>query len=133
VESAVRLITGIDHVNLLIDDAADALERADRFYTGILGLERIARPDNTDSGRPGVWYRCGEQELHLSCAADATRLNSATRRHHAFGVRNLDELRAHLERAGVEIIAGNRFPGQKRFFVRDPFGSRLEFVERLTR
>jgi len=125
------LITGIDHVNLLIDDGAEAIERANRFYVGVLGLEPAARPDNTDSGKPGAWYSCGSQELHLSASSGATALNSATRRHHAYRVANLDQLRAHLERAGIEILAGNTFAGQKRFFVRDPFGNRLEFVERL--
>ena len=35
-----------------------------------------------------------------------------------------------LERAGVEIVEGERVPGLKRFEVRDPFGNRLELVER---
>jgi len=128
----MSLIIGIDHVYLLIDDDPTALDRADRFYLDVLGLERTVRPDNIDSGKPGAWYRCGTQELHLSASGDATAQNSATRRHHAFRVAHVDELRARLERAGIEIIAGNTFPGQKRFFVRDPFGNRLEFVERLS-
>ncbi|MGH7949378.1 MAG: VOC family protein [Candidatus Binataceae bacterium] len=127
----MALIVGIDHVNLLIDDDPAALDRADRFYRGLLGLERTTRPENTDSGKPGAWYRCGTQELHLSATGGARAQNSATRRHHAFRVANLDELRVRLERAGIEIISGNTFPGQKRFFVRDPFDNRLEFVERL--
>jgi hypothetical protein len=42
----------------------------------------------------------------------------------------LKGLRKRLAAARVEIIEGNRFPGQERFFVRDPWGNRLEFVER---
>jgi catechol 2,3-dioxygenase-like lactoylglutathione lyase family enzyme len=56
-----------------------------------------------------------------------------SRRHPAFRVANLEALRQKLETAGIEIIAGNRFPGQERFFVRDPWGNRLEFVERTGR
>jgi catechol 2,3-dioxygenase-like lactoylglutathione lyase family enzyme len=36
----MKLITGVDHVNLLIDTADDALDRARAFYQDLLGLER---------------------------------------------------------------------------------------------
>jgi len=125
------LIVGLDHVNLLIDAGDDALLKARAFYEELLGLEPLERPDNTDSGRPGVWYQCGPQQLHLTTENDASAVNKASRRHPAFRVANLEAMRSRLEAAGVEIIAGNRFPGQERFFVRDPWGNRLEFVERL--
>ncbi|MGA7873552.1 MAG: VOC family protein [Candidatus Binatus sp.] len=124
------LIIGLDHVNLLIDTSADALSKARAFYQELLGLEPLERPANTDSGSPGAWYRCGVQQLHLTTEKDASVVNKASRRHPAFRVPNLEALRNRLETAGVETIAGNRFPGQERFFVRDPWGNRLEFVER---
>lgn len=126
----MKLIAGLDHVNLLIDTADDALDRARAFYQELLGLEPLERPANTDSGRPGAWYQCGFQQLHLTTEKDASLVNKASRRHPAFRVTDLEALRSRLESAGVEIIAGNRFPGQERFFVRDPWGNRLEFVER---
>ncbi len=124
------LIIGLDHVNLLIDAGDDALASARAFYQDLLGLEPLQRPANTDSGRPGAWYQCGSQQLHLTTEKDASAVNKASRRHPAFRVANLEAMRRRLEAAGVEIIAGNRFPGQQRFFVRDPWGNRLEFVER---
>jgi catechol 2,3-dioxygenase-like lactoylglutathione lyase family enzyme len=126
----MKLIVGLDHVNLLIDTADDALDRARAFYQELLGLEPLERPANTDSGRPGAWYKCGVQQLHLSTENDASIINKASRRHPAFRVSDLDALRERLQKAGVEIIAGNRFPGQERFFVRDPWANRLEFVQR---
>ena len=126
----MSLIIGLDHVNLLIDADNDALSRARTFYEGLLGLEPLERPANTDSGNPGAWYRCGVQQLHLTTEKDASSVNKKSRRHPAFRVANLEALRQKLESAGVEIIAGSRFPGQERFFVRDPWGNRLEFVER---
>jgi catechol 2,3-dioxygenase-like lactoylglutathione lyase family enzyme len=68
--------------------------------------------------------------LHLSIESGASAANRAKRRHPAFRVSDLEGLRQRLEAAGIEIVAGNRFPGQERFFVRDPWGNRLEFVER---
>ncbi len=124
------LITGLDHVNLLIDAADDALPRARAFYQGLLGLVPLERPANTDSGNPGAWYQCGVQQLHLTTEKDASVVNRNSRRHPAFRVASLAALRQRLESAGIEIVAGNRFPGQERFFVRDPWGNRLEFVER---
>ena len=70
------------------------------------------------------------QQLHLTTEKDTSAVNRRSRRHPAFRVANLEALRKKLESAGIEIIAGNRFPGQERFFVRDPWGNRLEFVER---
>jgi catechol 2,3-dioxygenase-like lactoylglutathione lyase family enzyme len=128
--SAMDLIVGIDHVNLLIDAGDGELKRAAKFYEELLGLQPLERPSNTDSGRPGAWYQCGAQQLHLTTEDGAGAVNRASRRHPAFRVANLEAIRSKLEAAGVEIIAGNRFPGQERFFVRDPWGNRLEFVER---
>jgi catechol 2,3-dioxygenase-like lactoylglutathione lyase family enzyme len=127
----MSLIIGLDHVNLLIDAGDDALSRARAFYQELLGLEPLERPANTDSGNPGAWYQCGVQQLHLTTEKDASAVNKKSRRHPAFRVANLEALRKKLETAGIEIIGGNRFPGQERFFVRDPWGNRLEFVERV--
>jgi catechol 2,3-dioxygenase-like lactoylglutathione lyase family enzyme len=127
---SMSLIVGLDHVNLLIDAGDDVLSKARGFYEGLLGLVPLERPANTDSGRPGAWYQCGPQQLHLTTEKDASAVNEASRRHPAFRVASLEAMRQRLETAGVEIIAANRFPGQERFFVRDPWGNRLEFVER---
>jgi len=126
----MSLIVGLDHVNLLVDAGDDALPKARALYEALLELEPLERPANTDSGRPGAWYQCGPQQLHLTTEKDASVVNQTSRRHPAFRVANLEAMRQRLENAGIEIIAANRFPGQERFFVRDPWGNRLEFVER---
>jgi catechol 2,3-dioxygenase-like lactoylglutathione lyase family enzyme len=127
----MSFIVGLDHVTIQIDDGNEALRDALEFYVGILELAPLDRPANTDNGRPGAWLQCGSgQQLHIITGAGATAENRASRRHPAFRVADLEGLRKRLEAAGVEIIAGNRFPGQERFFVRDRFGNRLEFVER---
>jgi len=129
----MNFIVGLDHVTIQIDDGEDALRDALHFYVDILGLEPLDRPANTDNGRPGAWLRCGpHQQLHIITGAGATAENRVSRRHPAFRVANLERLRERLVAAGAEIIAGSRFPDQERFFVRDCFGNRLEFVERTT-
>ena len=52
------IIQSLHHITLLVEDVA----RAERFYGGILGLEPIAR---FDARFPGLFYRCGAQEIHL--------------------------------------------------------------------
>src|SRR5262249_19147491 len=123
-------IVGLDHVTIQIDDGDEALRNALRFYVELLGLTALDRPANTDNGRPGAWLQCGPQQLHIITGAGASAENRVSRRHPAFRVSDLEGLRRRLQTAGVEIIAGNRFPGQERLFVRDPWGNRLEFVER---
>jgi len=125
----MSFIVGLDHVTIQIDEGGEALGNALHFYVDLLGLT----PANTDNGRPGAWLQCGPaQQLHIITGAGATAENRASRRHPAFRVADLEALRRRLVAAGVEILAGNRFPGQERFFVRDPFGNRLEFVTRTT-
>ena len=125
-------LLAVDHVNLTIDEGAEALEQAKRFYGEVLGLGPAVRPEVTESGRPGAWYACGTQEVHLSAEAGSAERNRATRRHAAFRVADLDSLRARLAAAGFEPHGGVQFVGSRRFFVRDPFGNRLEFLERVS-
>ena len=68
----MSLIVGLDHVNLLVDASDDTLAKARAFYEGLLGLEPLERPANTDSGNPGAWYQCGHQQLHLTIEKDAS-------------------------------------------------------------
>lgn len=127
----MSFIVGLDHVTIQIDDGDQALRAALKFYVELLGLAPLDRPANTDNGRPGAWLQCGpHQQLHIITGAGASAENRASRRHPAFRVADIEGLRKRLQTAGVEIIAGTRFTGQERFFVRDPWGNRLEFVER---
>lgn len=52
-------IAGFSHVNLLCTD----LGRARAFYSGVLGLEEIPRPNVSGAG---AWFRVGDLQLHLS-------------------------------------------------------------------
>src|SRR5215217_732887 len=58
--SGKLLAMRLDHGGLLVSD----VERAVRFYTGALGLERVPRPPTFDT--PGAWLKVGEQhQIHL--------------------------------------------------------------------
>ncbi len=102
------------------------LEEARRFYSGLLALTEAPRPE-AELGRPGIWYRLGDTELHIQCRDTAPEPSD---HHPALIVDDVRGLRAHLQANGVEIIEAQRLNDRERFFCRDPFGNRLEFLSR---
>jgi catechol 2,3-dioxygenase-like lactoylglutathione lyase family enzyme len=119
------LIAGLDHAFLTIPGGAE--DEARRFYGALLGLEEIAKPEGLAES-PGVWFQAGGQELHLG-SDDA---HEATKRPHpGFRVESvaaLEELAHQVEAAGVETQWDERIEGRRRFYVRDPFGNRVELL-----
>lgn len=48
----------------------------------------------------------------------------------AFEVMNIEGLKEHLKCNGIGIVEDNKLPGADRFYISDPFGNRLEMLER---
>ena len=120
-------ILGLHHVQINVP-AARASE-ACRFFEDILGFEQMPRPDSlSKAARNGVWYRCGDNEFHVSFAPNGEFQEDRSSRHPGFLVANLDALRARLRSADVELEEAIPIEGRERFFCRDPFGHRLEFL-----
>lgn len=116
-------IFGIVHVQVAILAGGEVIARD--FYSGLLGLPEIAKPPSLRD-RGGVWFQCGMQEIH--CGVEEAV--AATRRHPAFLINGLEELKQRLEAAGVSTETDRQLPGHRRFYALDPFGNRLEFLER---
>ena len=120
-------ILGLHHVQINVP-AARASE-ACRFFEEILGFEQMPRPDSlSKAARNGVWYRCGENEFHVFYAPDGEFHEDRSSRHPAFLVGGLEALRTRLLAAGVELEDAIPIAGRERFFCRDPFGHRFEFL-----
>ena len=117
-------IIGIDHVQIAIPAGSEHEARV--FYADLLGLEEIPKPEEM-ARRGGLWFRCGAQQLHLGIEAD---FRAAKKAHPALIVTNVGELAEVLRRAGHEPRDAVDLPGVRRLFVADPFGNRLEFLER---
>lgn len=92
---------------------------ARRFYGELLGLEEIEKPEPLRA-RGGVWFRCGEQQLHVGVEAT---FRPASKAHPGFAVTELDELVATLERAGVPVTRD-----AERHYTADPWGNRIELM-----
>ena len=86
---------GIHHVSINVDDVPSA----ERFYTGVLGLERMERPE---LGFPGAWLRAGEQEVHLLGIQSG---KPPREQHFAFLVDDLDAVIAQLRAPGASTRA----------------------------
>ena len=97
---------------------------ARRFYRDLLALPEIPKPEPLRA-RGGCWFDAGGLDIHLSIAGDAP----GEQRHFGLECEDVEALRAKLRAAGVETDAGRPAPW-KRFFVRDPFGNRIEVHER---
>jgi glyoxylase I family protein len=90
----------LHHVAVAVTD----LERARRFYSGMLGLKEIARPAFPFAG---AWYRVGDRDLHLIVVStppvNEGRTLATPDGHLALRVTSFAEARAHLEAAGIPM------------------------------
>lgn len=121
---AAAMVLGFDHVQVTAPRAEE--QRAKDFYGGLLDLPEIAKPAAL-AGRGGAWYQCGALQLHLGLEDD---FRPQRKGHPAFLVRDLEAMRGRLEAAGMPVIVDAQIPGYRRFESRDPFGNRLEFLQR---
>lgn len=117
-------IVAFDHVLLAIPPGAESQARA--FYCELLGFTELPKPAAL-AGRGGLWLQSGAATLHLGVETD---FKPPQRAHPAFLVNDLDALEARLSSVGVELIHDVPLPGYRRVHLRDPFGNRLELMQR---
>ncbi len=123
-DGAVTAFLGYEHVLLAMPEGEE--RRAREFYVDVLGFTEIVRPE-TLGGRGGGWFRAGPVMLHLGAEPD---FRPARMAHPAFVVSDLAPLVARCEAAGHPIESAVVLPGFNRVHVYDPFGNRLELMER---
>jgi catechol 2,3-dioxygenase-like lactoylglutathione lyase family enzyme len=119
------MIRGIDHVQITVP--REALGMARRFYCNVLGLPEIEKPTSL-LDRGGLWLQVGDRQVHIGIEDNVDRL--ATKAHIAYEVVDLSGWKAKLTALGIDVVQGVPIPGCDRFEFRDPFGNRVEFLER---
>ncbi len=120
------MIIGILHTTFITSD----LVRARAFYEDILGL----RPDpkRPQMSFDGVWYDVSpSQQIHLMLLPDPEAglqrpAHGGRDRHVALGVKDLPQLMARLDAAGVAYSVSQS--GRRAVFCRDPDRNALEFI-----
>ena len=116
-------IVGVDHVQLAMPAGEERKARA--FYSGVLGLPEIPKPAEL-AGRGGAWFENARVKIHLGVDQD---FRPARKAHPGLVVEGLAELAEKLRRAGYEVT-DEPLNGRARIYVNDPFGNRLELMER---
>jgi len=115
----------IDRVQLAAPPGCEPAARD--FYGGLLGLTEIAKPEQLRA-RGGVWFALDAgQQLHVGVAEPFA---AARKAHPALAVEpeQLDALAARLAHAGIQPQWDEAIPGQRRCYVADPWGNRLELL-----
>ncbi|MGC5325977.1 VOC family protein [Brevibacillus sp. SYSU BS000544] len=118
---------GIDHIQLAAPKGSEDQARA--FFHGVLGWPEIPKPSELLKNG-GVWFLCGSHHVHIGVEDNFLPAKKA---HPAFEVKNLDGLREHLNQQGITYLDDERLEGATRFYLDDPFGNRMEFLEWLDR
>jgi catechol 2,3-dioxygenase-like lactoylglutathione lyase family enzyme len=113
----------LDHLQLAMPRGRETEARA--FYGDILGLKELTKPPNL-AVRGGVWFALGSQQLHLGVEQD---FRPAKKAHPAFLANDLEDLRGRLQSKGFAPYEDEPLVGYDRFYVADPFGNRLEFLQ----
>jgi catechol 2,3-dioxygenase-like lactoylglutathione lyase family enzyme len=118
-------VLGLDHVQVAMPAGGE--ERARAFYAGVLGMAEIPKPANL-AARGGAWFACGAQQLHLGVEAD---FRAARKAHPALLVDDLRAMEDACAAAGHPVTRDEPLAGFDRAYVHDPFGNRIELMQRL--
>ncbi|HRQ24387.1 MAG TPA: VOC family protein [Anaerolineales bacterium] len=119
-------ILSIDHVQLAIPEGGEVKARS--FYLNVLGFIETPKPPEL-SKRGGAWFQSGSVQLHLGVETD---FRPARKAHPAFIVDDLDGLISKIQDAGYETDTSQPpLDGYKRAHVFDPFGNRIELMEKI--
>ena len=95
-------------------------------YSGLLGLPEVAKPEKLAS-RGRAWFESDKLKIHLGVEQDFVPARKA---HPALVVRDLKALIARLKESGVTIVDDEPLAGWLRVYISDPFGNRIELMER---
>ena len=119
------MILSIHHAQITIPK--DAEEEARDFYCGVLRMKEVPKPSELD-GRGGFWLEVGDRQVHVGTEDNLAR--ESTKAHIAYLVEHLDSWRRTLEMQNIVVTDGIQIPHYRRFEFRDPFGNRIEFMEK---
>jgi catechol 2,3-dioxygenase-like lactoylglutathione lyase family enzyme len=114
---------GVHHVSLNVTD----VEAATRFYTEVLGLELLERPNLSF---PGAWLAAGSQQIHL---LGVDEFEAPEGQHFALQVDDIDATILTLADRGVETTPAKEITGVcRQAFFQDPTGNLIELNQPLT-
>lgn len=124
-ETDAVAILSLDHVQLAMPAGREDEARA--FYAGLLGIPEQVKPANL-AKRGGCWFERGLLKVHLGVEKD---FRPARKAHPAFIVEGVRAMAVRIKEAGLRVVEDEPLEGYDRVFVDDPFGNRIELMEKL--
>jgi catechol 2,3-dioxygenase-like lactoylglutathione lyase family enzyme len=118
-------IIGIDHIQLAMPAGQE--ERARKFYRDVLGLPETPKPPDL-AKRGGCWFETDHIKIHLGVDKD---FHPATKAHPGLLVSDLQAIVERCRQRGFEIVNDAPLEGYQRVYVNDPFGNRLELMQKV--
>lgn len=118
------MIKALDHIQLAMPP--DREEDARRYFGDLLGMVEELKPAILAS-RGGCWFQSGQVVIHLGVEQEFCLQKKA---HPALVVADLDGLAARLAADNYPVDWDDNWPERRRFYSEDPFGNRIEFMER---
>ena len=115
-------IRGVHHLQLAFRAGNAPAMR--HFYRDLLGLSEL--PGEQAEGA-ALHFVAGEQRIDLVGVAQWQPLPAVS--HLAFEVQDLSSLRARLLAAQLPLVENQGLAGFARFYLKDPAGNQLEFLE----
>ena len=100
----------LDHIQICIPVGKE--KEAREFYTGIIGLTEIPKPQALVPNG-GLWYQIADIQFHIGVESEMNK----SKRHPAFEVTNLDEARQHLEKKEWPLKKKYKFMGKADFHL----------------
>lgn len=117
-------IIGLDHVQLAMPRGEEGRARA--FYCGVLEIPERPKPPEL-AARGGCWFESDSVKIHLGVEAD---FRASAKAHPGLIVDDLDSLLSRCRERGFHASEPERLEAARRAFVHDPFGNRIELLER---
>lgn len=111
------------HVAIQVSD----LERADQFYSEVIGLTKVER----NLSFAGSWYQVGDFQLHLIVSDWAQNLEREDKwgrhPHLTFAIKGLDGVKRSLTEQQIPFQMSSS--GRAALFIKDPDGNTVELLE----
>lgn len=120
------MIFHLHHAQITIPKGEE--KKARSFYCDFLGLKEIEKPESLKT-RGGFWLELNNFQIHVGTEDDFDR--TKTKAHLAYLVEDLDNWRVKLETKNIVVKDGVLIPDFRRFEFRDPFGNRVEFLQKI--
>jgi catechol 2,3-dioxygenase-like lactoylglutathione lyase family enzyme len=119
------IVMRLEHVQLAMPAGGE--DRARQFYGEALGIPETPKPPHL-AKRGGCWFERDDLKIHLGVDPD---FKPARKAHPALLVKNLPALIEKLTSLGYALRDDEPLDGYQRIYVDDPFGNRIELMERI--